>query len=140
MSYLRNGERPTLLVATGSGIAPILSILRSAAEQNDARTFHFYYGARTVSDLIFREEIDSLGKGMAKFSFKPTLSAPAARDRWDGHVGRVTQALQREITNASPYDAYICGQPEMCESVATLLMAKGIPEDRIFRDDFFPAA
>jgi NAD(P)H-flavin reductase/ferredoxin len=140
MSYLRNGERPTLLVATGSGIAPILSILRSAAEQNDARTFHFYYGARTVSDLIFREEIDSLEKRMARFSFKLTLSAAVASDRWDGHVGRVTQALQREITDASPYDAYICGQPEMCESVATLLMAKGIPEDRIFRDDFFPAA
>jgi NAD(P)H-flavin reductase len=140
MSYLRKGNRPTLLVATGSGIAPILSILRSAAEQNDARTFQFYYGARTVSDLIFREEIDSLEKGMAQFSFKPTLSAPAASDRWDGHIGRVTQALQREITDASPYDAYICGQPEMCESVATLLLAKGIPEDRIFRDDFFPAA
>lgn len=77
---------------------------------------------------------------MARFSFEPTLSALAASNRWDGHIGRVTQALQREITDASPYDAYICGQPEMCESVATLLLAKGIPEDRIFRDDFFPAA
>ena len=45
-----------------------------------------------------------------------------------------------EVLDASPYDAYICGQPEMCESVSTLLLAKGIPENRIFRDDFFAAA
>ena len=54
-------------------------------------------------------------------------------------AGRVTQALQRDLIDASPFDAYICGHPEMCESVATLLLAKGIPENRIFRDDFYPA-
>ena len=76
---------------------------------------------------------------MAHFSFKPTLSAPRTDVHWRGNVGRVTLALQREIHDASPYDVYICGQPEMCESVATLLLAKGLPENRIFRDDFYAA-
>jgi len=58
---------------------------------------------------------------------------------WHGNLGRVTQALQKEVSDASLYDAYICGQPEMCESVATLLLAKGLPENRIFRDDFYAA-
>lgn len=140
MSYLRKSERPTLLVATGSGIAPMLSILRTATEQHDSRIFQFYYGARTESDLIFLSDLHLLENRMAHFSFKPTLSAPRTTERWQGNVGRVTQALQREVSDASPYDAYICGQPEMCESVAALLLAKGIPENRIFRDDFYAAA
>lgn len=139
MSYLRKCDRPVLLVATGSGIAPILSILRFSAEQTDSRIFQFYYGARTESDLVFHDELNLLEKQMPHFSFKPTLSAPVASDGWHGDVGRVTRVLQREVADASRYDVYVCGHPEMCESVATLLLAKGIPENRIFRDDFYPA-
>jgi propane monooxygenase reductase subunit len=139
MSYLRKGERPVLLVATGSGIAPMLSILRTAAERHDSRIFQFYYGARTENDLIYLSELHLLENRIAHFSFKPTLSVPAMGKPWHGNVGRVTQALQKEVFDASLYDAYICGQPEMCESVATLLLAKGLPENRIFRDDFYAA-
>ncbi|HXR25456.1 MAG TPA: 2Fe-2S iron-sulfur cluster-binding protein, partial [Candidatus Binataceae bacterium] len=57
MSYLRESDRPILLVATGSGLAPLLSILRSSAEQRDPRSFQLYYGARTAGDLIFRDEL-----------------------------------------------------------------------------------
>jgi propane monooxygenase reductase component len=64
-------------------------------------------------------------------------SAPITLSRVS--AGRVAQALQRDLTDASPFDAYICGNPVMYESVATLLLAKGIPENRIFRDDFYPA-
>ena len=117
------------------GIAPLLSILRYSAAENVDRSFQFYYGAWRRSDLMFRDEIHQIEARMPRFSFKPTLSAPVASEGWPGAVGRVTQVLQREILDASPYDAYICGQPEMCESVSTLL-----PENRIFRDDFFAAA
>ena len=140
MSYLRKGKRPVLLVGTGSGIAPLLSILRYCASEARDRSLQFYYGARRLSDLIFRDEILQLQAQIPRLSFKPALSAPVASAEWPGAVGRVTQVLQREILDANPYDAYICGQPEMCESVSALLMAKGIPENRIFRDDFFAAA
>jgi propane monooxygenase reductase subunit len=140
MSYLRAGIRPVLLVATGSGIAPLMSILRSCASENVDRSFEFYYGARRQDDLLFQDEFRQLEARMPRFSFKPTLSAPGTSDEWSGAVGQVTKLLQREIPDASIYDAYICGQPEMCESVAALLLAKGIPENRIFRDDFFAAA
>jgi NAD(P)H-flavin reductase/ferredoxin len=140
LSYVRAGDRPVLLVATGSGIAPLLSILRSSATDKVDRSFQLYYGARRPSDLIFRNELHKLELLLPRFSSKPTLSAPIASDEWHGALGRVTQFLQREILDASPYDAYICGQPDMCESVSALLLAKGIPENRIFRDDFFAAA
>ena len=140
MSYLRKGNRPVLLVGTGSGIAPLLSILCYCASEARDRSLQFYYGARQQSDLIFLDEIHQLQAQIPRLSFKPTLSAPGPSAVWPGAVGRVTQVLQREILDASPYDAYICGQPEMCESVSALLLAKGVPENRIFRDDFFAAA
>jgi NAD(P)H-flavin reductase/ferredoxin len=139
MSYMRPGGRPILLIATGSGIAPLMSILRSSAKEGSERTLHLYYGARTRGDLVFTEELRGLEAQMPRFTFTPILSAPLADDEWLGAQGRVTQVVQREILDASPYDAYICGRPEMCEAVSTLLLAKGIPEDRIFRDDFFSA-
>ena len=140
LSYLRASNRPVLLVATGSGIAPLLSILRSAAAEKADCSFVFYYGARTQNDLIFGDEIHQLELLLPHLSFRPTLSAPIAGEGWRGRRGRVTQSVQREILDASPYDAYICGQPVMCESVSNLLLAKGIPENGIFRDDYFPAA
>jgi propane monooxygenase reductase component len=140
MSYLREGDRPILLVATGSGIAPLMSILRYSAAAGLHRDFQLYYGARRQGELIFLDELRALEGRLSRFTFNPTLSAPDASDRWSGAVGRVTKVLQRKILDANPYDAYICGQPEMCESVSTLLLAKGIPENRIFRDDFFAAA
>ncbi len=140
INYLRAGNRPVLLIATGSGIAPLMSILRSSASKSVDREFHLYYGARTRSDLIFADELQRLEAQMPRFTFRPTLSAPLAGDEWRGAQGRVTQLAQREVIDASPYDAYICGRPEMCEAVSMLLLAKGIPEERIFRDDFFPAA
>lgn len=140
MSYLRPSDRPVLMVAAGSGIAPLLSMLRSSAADHLERIFQFYYGARRRADLILLDEIHRLEARMPRLSFRPTLSAPATGDEWHGAVGRVTQILQRDVIDASPFDAYICGQPEMCEAVSTLLLAKGIPENRIFRDDFFAAA
>ena len=191
MSYLRDSDRPILLVEPGSGLAPLLSILRTAAERRDPRHFQLYYGARTAADLIFRDELRALEERLPHFQFKPSLSTPASTDMSLGSLasvgpstvcdpsptagdpsptstepqldsvansfgapagnrtplnpapialspvsaGRVTQALQRDLIDASPFDAYLCGNPEMCEAVATLLLAKGIPENRIFRDD-----
>jgi len=139
-SYLRASDRPVILAATGSGVAPIMSMLRASADVEESRRFEFYYGARDPDDLIFRDELEALKRRMANFSFRPALSAATSHGAWGGRSGRITHAIQREVSDASPYDAYICGRPEMCESVALLLLAKGISESRIFRDDFFPAA
>lgn len=140
MSYLRAGDRPVLLIATGSGIAPLMSIIRTAAAEGSPRSFQLFYGARHLDDLVLFDELRELATRMHHFAFKPSLSAPPAGSQWQGACGRVTQIVQRDIIDASPYDAYICGRPEMCEAVSTLLLAKGIPDHRIFRDDFFAAA
>lgn len=139
VSYLRDGDAPLLMVATGSGIAPLLSMLRSAAERGDPRPIDFHYGVRTRADLPLLEELQRLERDLGGFTFRPTLSAPTPTCRWSGATGRVTQALQRAVSDASLYDAYLCGPPQMCDDVGRLLEAKGIAGSSLFFDRFHPA-
>lgn len=138
-SYLREGGSEVLLCATGSGIAPILAMLEHAVHSDDPRRYRFFYGARTPVDLppvvALERARAALGE---RFAYLPCLSrAPA---HWQGRGGRVTQALQREAGSLDDTDAYLCGAPDMCDAVGTLLEAKGIRAGRLFFDRFHAAA
>lgn len=139
VSYLRQGSAPILLVSTGSGLAPLRSMLQDARYARDTRPIHLYYGARTRADLPIEAEMEALCGALPGLEYRPCLSQPTDACAWTGRVGRVTQAIQREIADASPYDAYLCGAPEMCDAVGRLLEAKGIDEASLFFDRFFPA-
>jgi NAD(P)H-flavin reductase/ferredoxin len=136
--YLRDGDRPVVLVATGAGISPILSILSHAAEREDKRSFSLFYGARSRADLVMAERLEQLGAEL-DLATTITLSQPTDECRWTGPRGRVTTVVQRQVDDASAFDAYLCGKPEMCDSIALLLEAKGIPDGHIFFDRFYPA-
>ncbi len=138
-SYLREGQAPVLLVATGSGLAPLRAMLHSVAQERDTRPILFYYGARTRADLPVESELESLCAELPHLDYRPCLSQPSPACAWEGRTGRVTQAIQREVPDASPYDAYLCGAPEMCDAVGRLLEAKGIDEGHLFFDRFHPA-
>lgn len=139
-SYLRAGRAPILLVATGSGVAPLRAMLQDAALGSDPREIHFYYGARTRADLPLEAEIEALRGVLPQLDYRPCLSQPTPACAWGGRTSRVTQAIQREVEDASIYDAYLCGAPEMCDAVGRLLEAKGIGEGNLFFDRFHPAS
>jgi NAD(P)H-flavin reductase len=137
VGYLREGADPVLLVAGGSGIAPILSMLEQAVERDDPREFHFYFGARIPEEVVLAGEIAAIGRRLRSFTHLPVVEVPG--DGWAGEVGRVTNAIQRHLHDASPYDVYLCGNPPMCDSTSLLLEAKGVRDGRIFFDRFYAA-
>jgi propane monooxygenase reductase subunit len=139
VSYLREGDEPILLVGGGSGIAPLMSILEAMAEDRDPRAITFYYGARTAADLPLREEIASLETRVQNLRYRPALSQPTADCHWEGPVGMIAQVIQHELGDASPFDAYICGPPPMCDTVSLILAAKGLQEGHAFLDRFYSA-
>jgi propane monooxygenase reductase subunit len=134
--YLRAGTDGVLLVGAGSGIAPLLSILRHAAEQHDSRAFTFVYGTLTTDGLSALQPLDSLATAL-DLTVVPCVSEPAKGSGWEGHTGFVTTVVQRLIRDARDLDAYLCGHPNMCDAVERLLEAKGIRERRVFLDRFF---
>jgi propane monooxygenase reductase subunit len=136
-SYLRHGERPVLMCAIGSGLAPLLSMLQHAAARSDPRRFTLYYGARRPHDLPYLEWLRA-GFGL-DLEFVPTLDGLIEGDDWQGQVGTVTRAIQAGVDNAGDLDAYLCGAPPMCDAVGRLLTAKGLPGSQLFFDRFFAA-
>ncbi|HEY5318706.1 MAG TPA: MmoB/DmpM family protein [Solirubrobacteraceae bacterium] len=132
---LHQSERPILMLAAGSGMAPILSVLRQLASEGCRRPVRFFYGARAEEDLFSVQEIDALGSKLADFRFTTVLSARAGRyvqDAVDEYLGT------EEISGP---DAYMCGPPAMIEAAQELLIGKHkLDEQRIFVDRFTASA
>lgn len=70
----------------------------------------------------------------------PALSEESDPDAWTGETGLITEVLEREEGDLSDHDAYLCGPPPMIDAMIPVLMAKGIPEERIYFDKFTTTA
>jgi Na+-transporting NADH:ubiquinone oxidoreductase subunit F len=134
--YLRDSDRDILLIATGSGLAPIKSILHKIENEKIQRKTTFFFGARTRQDLYYQEELRRMEEAIPHFTYFPTLSRPRSEDQWDGEKGRVTNLIDKYVQENADLEVYICGAPPMVESCVELLTKKGIPEERIFFDKF----
>ena len=124
--------RRLLFIGGGAGMAPILCLLRSLVERNIERPATYYYGARSETDLFHREELAALEAELPAFRFVPALS----EGEWDGETGLITDVVERLEEDFVDVDAYVCGPPPMVEAAQGLLMAKGVPESRIYFDKF----
>jgi Na+-transporting NADH:ubiquinone oxidoreductase subunit F len=134
--HLSDSEREIFFVATGSGLAPIMSILYQMAEEKITRKATLVFGARYRKDLFYVEEIEALKQKISHLEVFFTLSRPQEEDRWDGEQGRVTNVLEKIMRNGESKEAYLCGNPAMVESCHELLVKKGIPQELIFFDKF----
>ena len=110
--HLRRSERPILMVAGGSGMAPVLAVLRQLAHEGCERPVRFFYGAREERDLFALEEIAALGERLADFRFTPV-------------TGRFVHEAIDSGARAEP-DVYMCGPPPMLEAVEAMLAERGV--------------
>jgi NAD(P)H-flavin reductase/ferredoxin len=123
--HLRRSDAPILMVAGGSGMAPILGVLRQLATEGCERPVRFYYGARAEHDLFALDEIAALGERLEDFRFIPV-------------TGRfVHEAIDDGLTNP---DVYMCGPPPMLDAIEELLVGRGVDAGRIFADRFTTSA
>ncbi|MCC5812092.1 MAG: 2Fe-2S iron-sulfur cluster binding domain-containing protein [Ectothiorhodospiraceae bacterium] len=134
--YLReDSDRPLLMVAGGTGLAPIKSLLESAMEQRCSRAVHLYWGVRSSRDLYLDEQVARWGERLSAYSYVPVLSEPGGED-WKGRTGFVHQAVVEDLPDLSAFDAYLCGPPPMIDAAKRAFAAVGMPVDRMFADSF----
>jgi propane monooxygenase reductase subunit len=133
--HLRESERPVLMVAGGSGMAPILSLLRTLASEGSGRMVRFFYGARTENDLFYVDLIREVGSGLADFDFVPVLSDT------EGFVHEAAGEFLESGAMSDP-EVYMCGPPPMIDAMIELATDRhGIDErSRIFHDKFTTSA
>jgi len=134
--YQDNYDNDMVMVAVGTGIAPILSILYYMRDNDIKRKARFYFGAKTPDDLFLLDEIEELEENLYDFKFIPTLSRVLDEHNWIGERGRVNVALDKHIQSPKDKEAYLCGSPGMIDTVVELLTEKGILEEYIYYDKF----
>ncbi len=134
--YYRESDREILMIATGTGLAPIMSILRYMRKEKIDRKTTLFFGTRIEEDLFSTEEIEGLVQELSRFSFVPTLSREPDDSPWKGERGRVTTLIEQRIPDGADLDVYICGNPEMVDSCLEILRKKGISESQIYFDKF----
>ncbi len=134
--YYRDSEKDILMIATGTGLAPIMSILRYMRREKIQRKTTLLFGTRTADDLYCVEELGDLEKQLPGFKFIPTLSRAEEDSAWGGERGRVTALIKKYVPEGANLDVYICGNPGMVDSCLRLLKEKGVPEGQIYFDKF----
>lgn len=134
--YYQDNDREMILVAVGTGVAPILSILNHMKEHNIQRKATFYFGAKTPDDLFMLDYFKELEETLYDFKFVPCLSRVTEEHNWDGFKGRVNNAIDQYITDGDNKEAYLCGNEPMINSVVEALTQKGVPEELIYFDKF----
>jgi Na+-transporting NADH:ubiquinone oxidoreductase subunit F len=135
--YVRDSNRRMICIAGGSGMAPIRSMLRSMTPEEIARRMPiFFFGARAKKDLFMIEEWREFERAHPDFRFVPALSRPDPDDSWEGEVGRVTEIIDKYVSDFSHAEGYLCGSPGMLNACVEVLTKMGVSEERIYYDKY----
>ncbi len=135
-AYLRTRhEGPMLCVAGGTGLAPILSIIRGAIAAGMNNPVHLYFGVRSPEDVYGLEQVRALQEAL------PSLKLEVVVTTDDGNsmhrTGLITEAISQDISDFQGWRAYVCGAPPMVEATAVLLKQRGINEQQVYADAFY---
>jgi CDP-4-dehydro-6-deoxyglucose reductase len=132
--FLReDSKKPIILVAGGTGFAPIKGLIEHALHIDTPRPITLYWGAKDRAGL-YMQPLAERWAAEHDIPFIPVLSEPDAD--WSGRTGLVHEAALADHPDMSAYQAYVCGAPVMCEAALKDFTAKGLPKDEFFADVF----
>ena len=141
--FLREeSDKPIVFVASGTGFAPIKSIIEHAFEQQIVRPMTLYWGGRRPADLYMH----ALAKKWAEehgafFDYVPVISNALPEDAWTGRTGFVHRAAMEDFPDLAGYQVYACGVPVMVDAARADFTGKcKLPEDEFYADSFTTAA
>lgn len=136
-SYLRrNHDGPVVCIAGGTGLAPMLSVLRGALESGmTGHPIHLFFGVRGVQDVYGEETLAHLARDYPCFHYHIVLSAPAGETGY--RHGLVTDAVQETLPRLTGWRAYLGGPPPMVEAATRLLAQRGVDTSQIYADAFY---
>jgi CDP-4-dehydro-6-deoxyglucose reductase, E3 len=135
--FLREeSAKPIVLVASGTGFAPIKAIIEEALHKGIARPMTLYWGGRRPKDLY----MNALAQGWAhegKLTYVPVISDALPEDGWAGRTGFVHRAVMEDFQDLSGHQVYACGVPAMVDAARRDFVAQcRLPEDEFYADSF----
>ena len=131
---VRNPLRDAVSVATGTGIAPMRSMIEARIEQDEPPRLTLIFGVRYEHGLLYRDEFEKLALEHPNFRFWPTLSRP--EPSWTGRSGHVQPHLVEAVGERRAIDVYICGLKAMVDDVRAMLKAMGFDRKQIIYEKY----
>ena len=139
--FARETDNEMVFVGGGAGMAPMRShIFDQLKRIGTNRKMSFWYGARSLRELFYKEHFDQLQTEHDNFKWVVALSDPQAEDNWTGHTGFIHQVLYEHYMKDHPApedcEYYMCGPPMMNHAVINMLLDLGVEQENIMLDDF----
>jgi benzoate/toluate 1,2-dioxygenase reductase subunit len=135
--YLRPIQRPLLLLAGGTGLAPFTAMLEKIAEQGSEHPLHLIYGVTNDFDLVELDRLQALAASIPNFTFSACVANPDSQYPQKGYV---TQHIAPQHLNDGDVDVYLCGPPPMVEAVSQYLREQDINPANFYYEKFAAAA
>lgn len=137
--WRERSPRPAILLAGGTGFAPIKSIIEFAIDRGSVRPMHLYCGARARRDLYWHALASGWARAHAHLDYVPVLSDPLPEDAWEGRGGLAHEAVLEDFPTLEGYEVYTSGPPAMVYAAREVFLQRGLDPAHLFSDAFEPA-
>ena len=135
--YLReDSTKPVVLLASGTGFAPIKAIIEHLQFKAITRPAVLYWGGRRPADLYMHDWVLGKVAEMPNLTYVPVVSDALPEDAWTGRTGFVHNAVLQDFADLSSHQVYACGAPIVVDSAQAAYIKVGLPEDEFFADSF----
>jgi benzoate/toluate 1,2-dioxygenase reductase subunit len=134
--FLRQTRRPVVMLAGGTGLAPLLSMLEALAEQGVQHSVHLIYGVTRDGDLVEIPRLERLSRRLPTLTWSTCVADPQSAHPLKGYV---TEHLAEHHLNAGDCDVYLCGPPAMVEAVRQFFQTKGLAPAAFHYEKFAPS-
>jgi len=139
--YLReDSDKPIVLLASGTGFAPIKAILEHMQHKGITRPTRLYWGGRRPGDLYLHDWVQAQLATMPHVTYFPVVSDALPQDAWTGRTGFVHLAVLQDTSDLSGYEVYACGAPIVVDSARADFTQAGLSNDDFYADAFTSAA
>jgi len=139
--YLReDSNKPIVLLASGTGFAPIKAILEHMQHKGITRPTRLYWGGRRPGDLYLHDWVQAQLATMPHVTYFPVVSDALPQDAWTGRTGFVHLAVLQDTPDLSGYEVYACGAPIVVDSARADFTQAGLSNDDFYADAFTSAA
>ena len=139
--FAKETDNEMVFIGGGAGMAPMRAhIFDQLKRRHSTRKMSFWYGARSLKEMFYKEEFDELAELNENFDWHLALSEPQPEDNWTGLTGFIHSVLHDEYLSKHPApedcEYYLCGPPMMNVAVIKMLDSLGVPKENILLDDF----
>lgn len=140
--FLReDSNKPIILLASGTGFAPIKAVIEHAIEQQTDRPMTLYWGGRRPADLYMHQLCLDWAAANPLFHYVPVVSDALPEDQWNGRTGFVHRAVLQDFADLSGHQVFACGAPIVVDSAKRDFVAQaGLPAEEFFADSFVTEA